>query len=81
MKLIGPFRQIITLANLPLKGAIHENQVDILENGGIITDNETIVEIGHFETLSQQHPNIEIERIETEQVLLPGFVDSHTQNG
>ncbi|MFV0157970.1 imidazolonepropionase [Empedobacter falsenii] len=78
MKLIGPFRQIITLANLPLKGAIHENQVDILENGGIITDNETIVEIGHFETLSQQHPNIEIERIETEQVLLPGFVDSHT---
>lgn len=78
MKLIGPFRQIITLANLPLKGAIHENQVDILENGGIITDNETIVEIGYFETLSQQHPNIEIERIETEQVLLPGFVDSHT---
>lgn len=78
MKLIGPFRQIITLANLPLKGAIHENQVHILENGGIITDNETIVEIGHFETLSQQHPNIEIERIETEQVLLPGFVDSHT---
>lgn len=78
MKLIGPFRQIITLANLPLKGAIHENQVDILENGGIITDNETIVEIGHFETISQQHPNIEIERIETEQVLLPGFVDSHT---
>ncbi|MFV0162511.1 imidazolonepropionase [Empedobacter falsenii] len=78
MKLIGPFRQIITLANLPLKGAIYENQVDILENGGIITDNETIVEIGYFETLSQQHPNIEIERIETEQVLLPGFVDSHT---
>lgn len=78
MKLIGPFRQIITLANLPLKGAIHENQVDILENGGIITDNETIVEIGHFEMLSQQHPNIEIERIETEQVLFPGFVDSHT---
>ncbi|MFV0155660.1 imidazolonepropionase [Empedobacter falsenii] len=78
MKLIGPFRQIITLANLPLKGEIHENQVDILENGGIITDNETIVEIGHFETISQQHPNIEIERIETEQVLLPGFVDSHT---
>ncbi|WP_291071814.1 imidazolonepropionase [Empedobacter sp. UBA5637] len=78
MKLIGPFRQIITLANLPLKGAIHENQVEVLEDGGIIIDDETIVEIGNFETLSQQHPNIQIERIETEQILLPGFVDSHT---
>lgn len=78
MKLIGPFRQIITLANLPLKGVIHENQVEILEDGGIIIDDETIVEIGNFETLSQQHPTIEIDRIETEQILLPGFVDSHT---
>lgn len=78
MKLIGPFRQIITLANLPLKGAIHENQVEVLEDGGIIIDDETIVEIGNFETLSQQHPTIQIERIETEQILLPGFVDSHT---
>lgn len=78
MKLIGPFRQIITLANLPLKGAIHENQVEVLEDGGIIIDDETIVEIGNFETLSQQHPTIKIEHIETEQILLPGFVDSHT---
>ncbi|MGL5235442.1 MAG: imidazolonepropionase [Empedobacter falsenii] len=78
MKLIGPFKQIITLANLPLKGAIHENQVEVLEDGGIIIDDEIIVEIGNFETLSQQHPTIEIERIQTEQILLPGFVDSHT---
>lgn len=78
MKLIGPFRQIITLANLPLKGAIHENQIEVLEDGGIIIDDETIVEIGNFETLSQQHPTIEIEQIKTEQILLPGLVDSHT---
>ncbi|MDM1061326.1 imidazolonepropionase [Empedobacter falsenii] len=78
MKLIGPFRQIITLANLPLKGAIHENQIEVLENGGIIIDDETIVEIGNFETLSLQYPTIEIEQIKTEQILLPGLVDSHT---
>ncbi len=78
MKLIGPFRQIITLANLPLKGALHENQIEVLEDGGIIIDDETIVEIGNFETLSQQHPTIEIEQIKTEQILLPGLVDSHT---
>ena len=78
MKLIGPFKQIVTLANLPLKGKINEEQLQIIENGGIIVDEETIVEIGNFETLSQQQPTIEIQRIETEQILLPGFVDSHT---
>ena len=78
MKLIGPFKQIVTLANLPLKGKINEEQLQIIENGGIIVDDETIVEIGNFETLSQQQPTIEIQRIETEQILLPGFVDSHT---
>ena len=78
MKLIGPFTQIITLANLPLKGKIHEDQLQIIENGGILVEHDSIVEVGNFETLSHQHPTIEIERIETEQILLPGFVDSHT---
>lgn len=78
MKLIGPFKQIITLANLPLKGAIHENQIEIIKDGGIIVENESIVEIGDFDTLFQHHPTIKIEKVETEQILLPGFVDSHT---
>ena len=78
MKLIGPFKQIITLANLPLKGKVNDNQLEIIENGGIIIDEETILEVGDFELLSQNNSTIEIERIESEQILLPGFVDSHT---
>ena len=78
MKLIGPFKQIITLANLPLKGKLNDNQLQIIENGGIIIDEETILEVGNFELLSQNNSTIEIERIESEQILLPGFVDSHT---
>ena len=78
MKLIGPFKQIITLANLPLKGKLNDNQLEIIENGGIIVDEEKIIEVGDFELLSQNNSTIEIERIESEQILLPGFVDSHT---
>ena len=78
MKLIGPFKQIITLANLPLKGKLNDNQLQIIENGGIIIDEETILEVGDFEFLSENNSTIEIEQIESEQILLPGFVDSHT---
>ena len=78
MKLIGPFKQIITLANLPLKGKLNDNQLEIIENGGIIVDEEKIIEVGDFELLSQNNSTIEIEQIESEQILLPGFVDSHT---
>lgn len=78
MKLIGPFKQIITLANLPLKGKINEEQLEIIENGGVIIENNKIIEVDDFNTLSASYPEIELEKIETEQILLPGFVDSHT---
>ena len=78
MKLIGPFKQIVTLANLPLKGKIKEDELHIIENGGIIIDEEIILEVGDFETLSKDNENIEVELIETEEILLPGFVDSHS---
>lgn len=78
MKLIGPFKQIVTLANLPLKGKINEDQLEIIQNGGIIVDDNTIVAVNNFDVLLQENPTIEIEHIETEQILLPGFVDSHT---
>lgn len=78
MKLIGPFKQIITLANLPLKGKISEEQLEVVENGGIVIDDDKIVTIGDYSSLVSSYPEIELEKIETEQILLPGFVDSHT---
>jgi len=78
MKLIGPFKQIITLANLPLKGKINEEQLEIINNGGIIIEDDKILSIDDFNSLTSSYPHIEIEKIETEQILLPGFIDSHT---
>lgn len=78
MKLIGPFSQILTLAGIPLKGAVKDEQLQIIPNGGILTENGKILKTGVFTALMKEFSPVEIERIEGENVLLPGFVDSHT---
>ncbi|MDR6458952.1 imidazolonepropionase [Chryseobacterium vietnamense] len=78
MKLIGPFKQVVTLANLPLRGKLSDEQLEIIVDGGIVLDQNTIRKVGNFETLKTENPTIEIEHIEGEQVVLPAFVDSHT---
>ena len=78
MKLIGPFKQIITLADLPLRGKISDEQIDIITDGGILVDNGLIQSVGNFKMLKTENPNTETELIEGEQIVLPGFVDSHT---
>lgn len=78
MKLIGPFKQVVTLANLPLRGKLSDEQLEVIIDGGILVDDHKIQEVGNFETLKSENQNIEIEAIEGEQIVLPAFVDSHT---
>lgn len=78
MKLLGPFTQILPLSGLPLKGAIADDQLQVIPNGGVLVDNGLIVEVGDFEALRKVHPKAKIEEITGEQLLLPGFVDCHT---
>ncbi|MCD1115946.1 imidazolonepropionase [Chryseobacterium turcicum] len=78
MKLIGPFKQVVTLANLPLRGKLSDEQIEIIVDGGILVDENKIHAIGNFDTLKSENQNIEIETIEGEQIVLPAFVDSHT---
>ena len=79
MKLIGPFKQILTLNNLPLRGKISDEQLEIIENGGIlINDENKIEEIDNFEKLKSEFPNSKLETRNSELVALPAFVDCHT---
>lgn len=78
MKLIGPFSQILTLQNLPLKGKLNDEQLHIVSHGGILVKDDSIQAIGEFSELKAQFPQVEIQQIEQPAVLLPGFVDSHT---
>lgn len=78
MKLIGPFKQLLTLAHLPLKGALKDEQLEIITDAGIVTDNDLIIAVGAYHNLNEQYHDATLEEIEGDQVLLPGFVDSHT---
>jgi len=79
MKLIGPFKQIVTLANLPLRGKISDDQIDIISDGGILIDHHGLInKVGGFKTLKNENLDAETVTVEGEQVVLPGFVDSHT---
>ena len=78
MKLIGPFKQIVTLRNLPLRGKLSDEQLEIIENGGILIKDEKSEEVGNFEELKSKNQFSEIENIEGEQICLPAFTDSHT---
>lgn len=78
MKLVGPFSQIISMAGIPLKGAVKDEQLEILENAGILVDQGKIIQLGNFKDLKSENPSIAIEEITEPSVLLPGFVDSHT---
>ena len=48
MKLIGPFSQVITMAEAPMKGALGDEHLGLLENGGVVVDGDQIVEVGDF---------------------------------
>lgn len=78
MKITGPFKQIVTLANLPLRGKLADEQLEIIENGGILSENGKIVDVGNFNGLKTAYPTAEIENIEGTQVALPAFTDAHT---
>lgn len=78
MKLTGPFKQIITLNNLPLKGKLNDEALEIITSGGILSENGKILKIGNFNSLKNEFPASEIDFIDNEQIALPSFIDAHT---
>lgn len=74
--LVGPFTQLLTMADLPLKGALDDSQLKIVENGGILVNDGTILKVGNFNDLKPEADSIEI--IDGDSVCLPGFIDAHT---
>jgi len=80
-KLIGSFKQAITLRNLPFKGAIKDSSLEILEDVGVWIIDGKIAEIDSFEVLVKKALDENVDILELPAgnwVLTPGFVDCHT---
>jgi imidazolonepropionase len=76
-KLLGPFKQIITMDHLPLRGPLKDEELYVIENGGIVVDNAIIDSVNDFELLRREK-SLPVEEISESAVLLPGLIDSHT---
>lgn len=77
-KLIGPFSQVVTLRGIPLKGAIKDEKLDVVYNGGVVVKDGCIKAVGEMGALYQLHRDVTVEEMKEPAVLLPGFVDCHT---
>lgn len=79
-KLIGPFKQLLTMHNLPLKGPLSDGQLEIMNDAGILIRNGTIEKIDSFASLCQdiEQENGTIEHLDDTFVCLPGLIDCHT---
>ncbi len=78
MTLTGPFKQILTNNNLPPKGHLSDDQLEIIPDGGILHQHGKIIEIGKYEQLKHKNPDVTIERLDGDWVVLPGMIDVHT---
>lgn len=78
MNLSGPFTQLLTMDNLPERGKLSDEQLEIIPNGGILHQEGRILAVGNFERLRRDNPNAEIEFFEGDFVCLPGMIDVHT---
>jgi len=78
MKLIGPFTQLLPLTNLPLRGKLDDNQLHVIQEGGILYHSGKIIKTGNFKSLKSENPEAEITELNGDKVALPSFVDSHT---
>ncbi|GAB2495709.1 imidazolonepropionase [Algoriphagus taiwanensis] len=77
-KLIGPIVQVLTLDHIPLKGALKDDQLEIIEHAGILVEDEKILQVGPWEKLIKDFPKAEINELKGDFVAMPGMVDCHT---
>lgn len=76
---IGPFKQLLTMRDISLKGAIKDNELELIENGGLWICNGIIKEVGDFEELvAKAGEIIPVYYQGGDKVCLPSYIDCHT---
>jgi imidazolonepropionase len=78
MKLIGPFKQLLTMDRLPDRGSISDDQLQVISDGGIVISEGKIRIAGNFIELKNQINPSSIDYLDEEYVAFPGMIDAHT---
>jgi imidazolonepropionase len=77
---IGPLRQAVTMAGLPAKGALADNQLDVIPEAGILLKDTQIYQIGAYWDLFPEAQSIGADMVnpKADMVAMPGLIDCHT---
>lgn len=75
-KLIGPFKQLLTMDQLPGKGPLSDSQLEIIADAGILINGPVIETVGSFRELRNLAATTE--PVDIPCSVIPGFVDVHT---
>ncbi|RZS96315.1 hypothetical protein BC751_1884 [Cecembia calidifontis] len=65
---IGPIRQAVTMSNLPLKGALKDEQLEVISEAGILIKNDRIHQIGNYWDLYPEAQSIGAEMVSLTQI-------------
>ncbi len=76
LKLIGPFAQALTMDDIPLKGPLSDDRLEVIPHAGILVKGTVIEAIGAFRELKSLAS--EVEQVEEEFTIMPGMIDVHT---
>ena len=77
--LYGPFKQLITMNGLPLKGPLKDEHLEVLTNAGIVVQDGKVLDLGSYSDLENIHSDSEKKfNNNSEQIALPSFIDCHT---
>lgn len=75
-RLIGPFKQALTLRGLPNAGPLKDDQLEVIPDAGVLVQGAIITEVGAWSALRGRAD--ELEYIDSPLTLTPGLVDAHT---
>lgn len=78
LQLIGPFKQLLTMEALPLKGALSDSQLWIIEDAGLLISDGKVMATGNYASLKKEHASAKCHELTGAHVCLPGFIDAHT---
>lgn len=78
MTLYGPFIQLLTMDQLPLKGPLADEQLEIITHAGIVVNENIIVDIANFDWLKTKYSHSRIDFSGDNFICLPAFTDAHT---
>lgn len=76
--LVGPFVELITMADTPLAGRLNDTHLQLIAWGGVLMEGSTIRAVGPFEQLLQDFPKAQVDYIDQPMIAAPGLVDAHT---